>query len=141
MPETVKFKYRATYLMVDAEEDKYENGCEPETSVCKVSQRVYTEADTLKGLIENLAHEWGLNDNPSEGWILMRDENTDKVRIIYQQIENADGMAMSDTEKKRWKKGEIKMWLADYSFTVEKVPVETISIDDDEAASIGLEVS
>jgi len=135
------YKFRATYLMADAEEDVYEEGCQPGTGICKLSQKINTEADTLKGLIEKLAQEWGFNENPSDGWILMRDEGMGTVRIIYQQTENADSMPPSEAEKERWKKGEIKMWLADYSFTVEKVRAESISIDDNEAASIGLEVS
>jgi len=135
------FKYRATYLMADTEEDIYSEGCQPGTGVCKLSQKVNREADTLNGLIEKLAQEWGFNENPREGWIMMRDDDRDTVRIIYQHHENADGMTMTDTEREQWKKGEIKMWLADYSFTVEKVPAETLRIEDDEAASIGLEVS
>ena len=71
---------------------------------------------------------------------MMRNHD-ETVRLTYQQNENADGHPLTDSERERWKKNEIKVWLADYSFTVEKAPAETFIIGDDEAESIGLEVS
>ena len=137
---TTAFKYRAVYLSADTEEDKWGDGCQPGTRCCKMDQKISVESDSLKGLLETLAQEWGFSEEPSDGWIMMRNHD-DTVRLIYQQNENADGHPLTDSERERWKKNEIKVWLADYSFAVEKAPAETFIIGDDEAESIGLEVS
>lgn len=49
-------------------------------------------------------------------------------RIEVQMLETDDGTAPTERQIERWKAGELRLWLADYSFYVEAVERRTVEL-------------
>jgi len=125
MSETI---YACTHIGKHAEEDSFSGGCQPDTRVCVMCERCHITADSLPGLIEAIGEAWCLDMD--DVWVPQDDGKVN--RISYNRLEYPDGQQLngSDPYYEQWKKGEVKAFLADYDFAIEKRSVEPIPFDE-----------
>ncbi len=108
------FDLLVTFATKDITEDNFENGQDGDTRT--------SDIDGFEGLydsFETLCKNLGFPSDPSK-WYCIDD------RIIYSQLENANGdlVTETDAEYEAWKKGEIKLYAADYDFSIKFVSKE-----------------
>lgn len=112
-----KTEYEVRGYTKHIEEDNYEYGCDPKTS------RVYTteiqfQADSVEKLLVQLAGHCGVAGDKDAITLNACDE---VGRVDIQLLENSQGTTASKPELEAFKKGKCRLWLADYSFCIEKV--------------------
>ena len=94
------------------QQDVWEQGCLPETS-CSYQYNERFFGNSLEELFNNLASHFKIDKQN----ISIND--CEKSIINVSVYEKARGIATkNDIEK--WKKGDIKLWLCDYTFVIEK---------------------
>ena len=104
-----------------ADEDVWNDGCQLGTGMCFESGHPTWSSETLEGIVKELMDFLCVEDKDA----VLLDACEEIGRIDIQRTENAEGYDPSENEIEKWKKGECKMWLADYSFRLEKI--ETVS--------------
>lgn len=103
--------YLIKNMIKHSELDKWEEGCDPDTSQLMMIDLSFENED-LSGLIEDVSkflqsHDYQID--PCED---------DQNRIDWQVMETASGLAASETDLERWKKGGINLYLCTYSVYV-----------------------
>lgn len=90
------------------QKDNYRNGCDPDSirDMGVVNTHKVQSLDEVATILKDYA--------PGEPSIY-----EDRLEIPVQ--ENDEGLEPTDAEKAAFEKGEIDLWVADYSFTIEKV--------------------
>ena len=121
----MKTQYETTGWFKDAEEDIYEDGCQLDTGFCFSGNETF-KADTIPELIEQLMSFVGCNDRES----VLIDSCDEAGRIDIQTMETEEGYPATESDLATWKQGRKRLWLACYSFHVEKVIRETVSLTD-----------
>lgn len=124
--------YVCTYVHKTIEVDHYQKGCSGE-SECVLSDRVDIEADNLSGLIEAIGAHFGLK---IVDVFIPADEGEPITHIGFNQLEDVDGNEPGEAQLAKWKKGKLKLYLADYHFGVERRIVAPLSLKEFEAANI-----
>ena len=119
----MKAAYEVTGWFKDAEEDTYAYGCQPDTGTC-FSGNDRFQADTVHELIERIMSFVGCNDRES----VLLNSCDEPGRIDIQIMETEEGCTPSPAIIAAWKRGEYRLWLACYTFHVEKVIRETVSL-------------
>ena len=127
----MKTVYVCTHVSKEVEEDDYEHGCLGERRTVW-EERCNLEAPTLLGLLEKLR----------EGYILALDDlfipDDGESGVVqsfgYNQSETSLGDEPTPAERELWKGGGWTLFLADYSFCVEKRTVEPIPLEEFRAA-------
>jgi hypothetical protein len=126
--------YACTHVEKCAEEDHYENGCDPSTQVCVMHERCNVQADSLPGLLKALGKQFYLNID--DVFVPDDDENGNIARIGYNRLEDVDGNQPTADQERRWKAGKQKLYLADYAFIIEQRNVSPIRLEEFQANSI-----
>jgi hypothetical protein len=106
-----------------AEEDLYEEGCVPHSATHFVCHGISFSQETVAGLIAEIAEFFGVMAMDVE-----LDACEEPGRIDVAVMETEDGMPASDREIEEWKRKELRLWHVIYSFNVEKVHRETVSL-------------
>lgn len=96
------------------EEDSYQEGANPNTSAAWALNDTFT-ADTLDELIGDVMSAYQVD---RDSLITYEDE---PGRLDIQRMENADGYEPSALELESWRKGNCKLWIADFSGEVTKL--------------------
>lgn len=108
-------------LFKRTELDDPERGCIQDES----NQNFYIDVSftdsTVKGLITQVSEFVGANDY----YIDPCGDQPD--RIGWQLTEDADGLPADDLDVELWEKGKRKLWLVDYSATVERLSAVDIA--------------
>lgn len=108
------FDLLVTFATKDITEDNFENGQDGDTKTSDIDgfEGLY---DSFEALCKNL----GFPSDPTK-WYCIDD------RIIYSQMENANGDLVTETDAdyEAWKKGEVKLYAADYDFSIKFVSKE-----------------
>ncbi len=120
--------YACTHVEKCAEKDDYENGCDPSTQVCVMHERCNVQADTLPGLLKVLGKQLYLDID--DVFVPDDDDNGDITRIGFNRLENEDGDEPTADQERRWKQGEITLYLADHYFLIEKRYVSPIRLEE-----------
>lgn len=115
-----KYEVRGWYKI--AEEDNWEKGCLPESG-SHYSGDDQFEADSIEKLVTYLCQHCG-----AEGVAAELDACEEDGRIDIQVMENREGYHASKPEMEAFKKGKCRLWLAAYTFQVEKVTREVIKL-------------
>ena len=119
----MKAQYEARGWIKHAEEDIYACGCQPDTgSIFDGSDRF--QAATIPELIESLMSFTGCNDRES----VLLNSCDEPGRVDIQTMETEEGYPATESDIATWKQGHKRLWLATYTFHVEKVTRETVSI-------------
>lgn len=120
----MKTIYACTFVEKCAVEDHFENGCDPRTQVCLMHERCNVEADSLPALVQALEKRFCLDIDD----VFVPDEDGEITRIGYNRVEDEEGDEHTEEQKRRWRIGNEKLYLADYHFLVEKRTVEPIRL-------------
>jgi hypothetical protein len=118
----MKTYYQARGWMKFAEVDDWEQGCLRQGGTCTEGNDTF-RAPTIGALVEKLRL---FCDADAEGVLL--DSCDELGRVDIQKMENADGLTPTDAEEVAWKMGELKLWAATYTFRVEKISAETVTL-------------
>jgi len=114
--------YEAGLGIKTTEEDNYEEGCLPETAQA-YEFNIEFEGFSVKELLERMKDYFMCEDED-----IQLNACDEKGRIDIQLLENAEGYKMNSSEKELWKEGKIKAYLSNYSFHIEKVTREEITL-------------
>lgn len=115
-----------------AEEDNFEHGCDPDTAFSFAGDEIF-KGETIEDLLKKVrdfvgvgeAHELELDSCETDG------------RVDIQVLETKDAYEATTSEIEAWKRGEIKLWAACYSFEIYEVERRTVNLRE----YVGLEVS
>lgn len=111
-----QYKYIANGWHKFAELDIYADGCQPDRP-SHDSGADYFEAETVDGLIAKLAEH--VNQKDLSNVIL--DSCDERGRVDIQVYEDSDGYAADAHDLAQWKEGKKELWLACYTFHVERI--------------------
>jgi hypothetical protein len=125
--------YACTFVEKTAERDDYEKGCDPDSRVTTMLERVNITAPTLAKLVEKLNDTFFLEGKPED---FRFDEANECSAILFDRLETNDCNAPTEEQEGAWKKGELALFLCDYRFKVEKRLVEDITPEEFKAAGI-----
>jgi hypothetical protein len=115
--------YCCTSVEKEVSVDHYDTGCEL-TRNCIISDEVSIRAETMTSLLSAVGAYYGIEiDDVWTGGL-------ENGFLSYNRLENADGDEPSETEKEEWKRGERTLYLADWTFQIEKITVSDITADD-----------
>ena len=106
-----------------AEEDTYENGCIGKSSFSDDRFMRFT-GHTVNDLISALMEFTGVNDRDA----VLLDACDEEGRIDIQLLETAEGYAASHSDIEKWRNGELRLWLVDYTFRVEQVERRRVAL-------------
>lgn len=128
--------YTCTHIEKLVEVDDYEKGCtdKPQTIIF---DKINITAANLKELLEKIGKAYCLD--LSDGIELHEHEDDySEIFVEYNRLENAEGYEASDSEIADWKSNKVILYLAEYSFLIEKHAILNISREDFERESIKL---
>lgn len=110
------------------EQDSFNKGCIPITRRCVISRTVTVTGESMKDLVKNLSLELCLDCEKESWWIPMDDGEVSFMS--FDRLENDDGDKPTTKQDTEWKAGELDLWLADYTFHIEKRVVSPVSPED-----------
>lgn len=119
--------FAATFIEKTATPDDYEQGEAPKGTVTTIAQAINVRADSLKGLLELLSREWGLEEMKD---VFIDSEQADVLCFTWDRQENRDGEPPSPSRIAAWKKGATYLWNARYTFMIEKREVTPVTLED-----------
>jgi ferredoxin len=122
----MKTVYACTHVEKCAEKDSFDQGCDPDSRVCLMHERCNFQADSLPGLLQALGKHLCLDIDD----VFVPDDDGEVTCVGYNRLEDEDGEEPSDDQKRRWKAGEEKLYLADYRFLIERRTVEPIRLEE-----------
>lgn len=113
-------QYQIHGLLKFAEEDIYDEGCQPETaSTFQVD--VDFRGDTPQEVIQKVADFLGVDQDGIE-----RNACDEPGRVDFSLMEDAEGTTASQAQIESWKKGKTRLWAVTYTAHVEKVEPVTL---------------
>ena len=116
-------KYEVNGWFKFAEQDHWEEGCDPDTGFSFSGDDRYRSA-TIEDLLKQIRDFVGV---PSDYEIEL-DSCDEDGRVDIQVLETADGYTADDRDIEKWKKGDLALWYATYSFMVERVTREPVRL-------------
>lgn len=129
-----KERYCCDYAERRVEVDDYDEGCQLDEDTRDMGWFVDTDlsSDTLAGLIQEIRNQYGLEMDD----LFIPDDDDTTTIIGFDRLENADGEVPTKHERTQWKKGRLKLYRADYSFSVCKRKVSPIPVSEFDKAGI-----
>ncbi len=124
--------YFCTYVSKEVRVDNYETGCETER-VCTMAKRCDVGADTVPELLKAIGERYGLD---VDDLFIPGDDDDDITHVGFNRNETADGYEPTERELKGFKRGTVKLWLADYTFAVEYRETRPLRLEEISAAGI-----
>lgn len=120
--------FACTHYDKHAELDSFTEGCMPETRRCVLSRSVNVTGKSMLDLIKNISRELCL-DCENESWWIPMDNGTISF-MSFNRIETDEGDEPTTKQDSQWKADELNLWLADYTFHIEKRVVSPVSPED-----------
>lgn len=120
--------FACTHYEKYAEQDSFFEGCMPHTRRCVRCTSVSIAGESMSSLIKNISRELCLDCENESWWIPMDDETT--TFMSFNRHENDYGDKPSAKQDAEWKAGELDLWLADYTFHIEKRVVSPVRPED-----------
>lgn len=122
--------YACTYMTKEAEKDVYGEGVKGRRHTV-MAMACNITAGSLQELLTALGHVYALY---IDDVFLPEDAPVDWIG--FNRLETADGGKPFAEEVERWQRGELDLYLADYSFSIEKRFVAPIPHEEFAAAGI-----
>lgn len=118
----MKTTYETGKALKFAEQDVFNEGCLPNTGSSYEVDLTF-EADTLAELLEKIKdfYDVGTDD-------LSLDSCDEEGRLDIQVMETEDGGKASEREFALWEQGQTKLYLACYTYQVDKVTREPVKL-------------
>lgn len=110
----MSYVYKCTGWSKFACVDDYEQGCELKGQWVAHEDIRPIAAQSMPELIRRIGSHFGLEID--DVWL----GNLDSGSIGYNQLEDEDGNEASPRQLEAWKRGDLKLYLCDYTFFVEK---------------------
>lgn len=123
----MKTIYACTRISKEVCVDDFENGCELKRT-CVMDEVCNIRAPSMPELIEKLGEAYGLKK--IDNVFLPNGLGPDVAWFGFNRLEDSEGNEPSPMVEGLWKKGRRKLWLADYSFSVEKRVVSDLTAED-----------
>ena len=109
-----------------AEQDDWEHGCDPDTAFSYAGDEVF-KADSVEALLKQVRDFVGV---PHDYEVDLDACETDG-RVDIQVLETKDAYVATESEIEAWKRGEIKLWSAIYSFEIYEVERKAVRLNND----------
>ena len=109
-----------------AEQDDWEHGCDPDTAFSYSGDEVF-KGETVEALLKQVRSFVGI---PDDYEIEMDAADTDG-RVDISVLETKDAYVATPSEIEAWKRGEIKLWAACYSFEIQEVERKPVRLRDE----------
>ena len=116
-------KYEINGWFKFAEQDHWEEGCDPDTGFSFSGDDRYRSA-TIEDLLKQIRDFVGVPDD----YEIELDSCDEDGRVDIQVLETADGYPANDRDIEKWKKGDLALWYATYSFMIERVTREPVRL-------------
>ena len=116
-------KYEINGWFKFAEQDHWEEGCDPETGFSYQGDDRYRSA-TIEDLLKQIRDFVGVPDD----YEIELDSCDEDGRVDIQVLETADGYTAEDWQIDEWKLNERPLWSATYSFMIERVTREPVRL-------------
>jgi hypothetical protein len=129
----MKVTYACTYVEKTAEEDNYEEGLIQGTHVCTMSESCNIVAPDLGKLIYRIGNYYCLD---IDDVFIPGEEDEPVTHIGFNRLEDVDGNEPTESQMEEFKRGEVKLYLADYTFAIEKRIEDQITRDEFTRAGI-----
>ncbi len=133
--KTPKMVYACTFAHKTTEIDDFDRGCDPDTYFCHMHKGCNIKAESLSELIEAIGNHYCLDLDdifiPGDA-----DEEGTVSWFGYNRLETIYGDEPTEVEKTAWQAGNLTLYLADYSFMIEKRIVEPITEEEFKTAGI-----
>ena len=128
-------QFACVHVEKNVQHDDYKRGCSGRftTILC---ERVNIVAESLPELFKAIGERYGLDID--DLWI-PADEigpDDDTTRVGFNRLETDDSSEPDKRELAQWKRGGLKLWLADYEFLIQRRIVAAISLDEIKAAGL-----
>lgn len=115
-----------------AEQDDWEHGCDPDTAFSYAGDEIF-KGETVEDLLKKVRDFVGVPHN----YEVDLDACEEPGRVDIQILENKDAYVATPSEIEAWKRGEIKLWAATYSFEIQEVERRSVNLRE----YVGLEVN
>jgi hypothetical protein len=126
---SAKTVFACTHITKDATEDNFETGCDMKRT-CVMSERVNFTASTMENLVKGICDQYGL-EFPDNVWHDADHDMSQCIDVIaWNRHETATGDTPTAEQLDRWKRGEMILYVADYTCCVEKRRVEPVDTYD-----------
>jgi len=109
-----------------AEQDDWEHGCDPDTAFSYAGDEVF-KAETVEDLLKQIRSFVGVSDD----YEMLMDSCETDGRVDVQVLETKDAYVATESEIEAWKRGEIKLWSAIYSFEIYEVERKAVRLNND----------
>ena len=106
-----------------AEEDVFAEGCVGRGASFGDNNMRF-QGSTLQDLIKSLMEFTGVDHEDC----VVLDACDEEGRIDIQLFETAEGNAASYSDIEKWRDGELRLWLVDYTFRVEQVERRRVAL-------------
>lgn len=107
-----------------AEQDDFARGCLPGAETSYVD--LVWQDDTLDGLLARLRAFVGISDSDTDAVSL--DACEERGRVDIARTETDDGDEPTEAQKALWRKGNFRLWYCVYTFYVERVTREAVTL-------------
>lgn len=115
-------KYVVKGFIAHSQKDNWENGCIGQTQTQFVNGRDWEcSSSTLQSLLAALCDEFSA---PMESVSLDACEELGRLDIQVNQLKPFECAKLSNKSLEKWKRGEIDVWLTDYTFHVIRIEEE-----------------
>ena len=115
--------YEIRGLIKFAEEDIYNEGCQPDTTQHHEIPLNY-KADTLAGLLKKVMQDFSLEVDD-----LQLNACEELGRLDFSRMEDVNSTKANKYQLEQWREGLTKLWNANYTARVEKVEREAINLE------------
>ena len=111
-------QYITRGLLKFAEQDDYENGCNPDTTQAIEIDCTFT-ADSPDKLIKKISAFIGIDGDGIDKQI--GKDLDEPGRVDFQGMECDDSTTPTKREMEQWKRGELRLWAVTYTAYIEKI--------------------
>jgi hypothetical protein len=109
-----------------AEQDNYEHGCDPDTAFSYSGDEVF-KGESIEALLKQVRDFVGVPHD----YEVDLDACEEPGRVDIQILENKDAYVATSSEVGAWKRGQIKLWSATYSFEIQEVERKPVRLRDE----------
>lgn len=119
--------FACTFIEKRSQEDDFDHGCDPDTLVVTMQERVNITAPSLSELLQQIGRTYFLDlDNV---WIDDDDDGDGISRISYNRLELANCDEPNKRQLGLWRRGKLKLFLVDFDFAIEQRYVGAVPVD------------
>ena len=117
--------FACTFIEKRAQEDDFAHGCDLDTLVVTMQERVNITAPSLPELLQQIGKTYCLDLD--DVWI--DDDDGGVSGISYNRLELADCDEPDKRQIELWKQGKLTLYLVDFDFSIEQRHVGVVPVE------------